>query len=326
VLSFGQYGVQLFFVISALTCVLTLQRAQRISEWYIRRATRIAVVYYFGLLFYFPIFTVEAALGVKDPSFSDPWNILANVLFVHGWVPTANNNVVPGGWSIAVEMTFYAVAPIVVALLAKPARAGVLLAGLGVGLLVLNEVVAGPVRNNSYTYFWPINQLPVFFLVVAAYAFSFCSGRNIWSSEVALPSVTAVGVGLVILGCWLGVYSGLSHVLAPSLVGLGSFIGLVGLGRCRRIFEWGGLTFLGRISFSLYIVHFAFQHVGLFLISRLPDSVAHFWAVWGLGMIVVCACSAVAASVLHHHVEARYVPISDWLIGQLKIRRGGRFA
>ena len=32
---------------------------------------------------------------------------LANVLFIHSWVPSAQNTVVPGGWSIGVEAASY---------------------------------------------------------------------------------------------------------------------------------------------------------------------------------------------------------------------------
>lgn len=39
------------------------------------------------------------------------WEVATIALFVHGFHPQSINSVVPGGWSIAVEMTFYAVFP-----------------------------------------------------------------------------------------------------------------------------------------------------------------------------------------------------------------------
>jgi len=39
------------------------------------------------------------------------WEVATTALFVHGFHPQTINSVVPGGWSIAVEMTFYAVFP-----------------------------------------------------------------------------------------------------------------------------------------------------------------------------------------------------------------------
>lgn len=194
VFGFGQYGVQLFFMVSTLTCILTLQRGPRITDWYIRRASRIAIVYWCGLVFYFPVFMLQAKMGMKDLSFADPLNILANLLFLHGWVPSANNSVVPGGWSIAVEMNFYLIAPLVVPLLARPGRAALILTGLSVAFLALNQTLNGPVANNRFTYFWPVNQIPVFLLVIAAYALVLRAGRDIWNVAPP-PSVTDAGRG-----------------------------------------------------------------------------------------------------------------------------------
>lgn len=319
VFSFGQYGVQLFFVISALTCILTLQKGVPVLDWYIRRATRIAVVYYFGLLFYLPIFNIEAALGIKGRSFSNAWDILANVFFIHGWVPSANNNVVPGGWSIAVEMTFYAIAPVAVALLRKPAQAALVLAGLGLGLLMLNEALAGPVLNNSFTYFWPVNQLPVFLLVIAAYGLSCQAGRDIWTAEKPLPLVTAAGAVCVILGGWIGIYSGFSHVVAPSLIGLGCFIVLAGWGRWRRIAEVRWLISLGQISFSLYIIHFAFVDLAQFVVKRLlPEPYRESAVTWLLATALIFILSVWAAKLLRHHIEEKYRPLSNWLTRSMR--------
>src|SRR5579871_675598 len=101
----GQLGVQLFFVASALTLCLSWtsreDETERVPKFLIRRYFRIAPMYYAGTLVYFlnnvvrSHSTVHAAL--QDYT---PLNVLANVFFVHGLVPSANNTIVPGGWSI----------------------------------------------------------------------------------------------------------------------------------------------------------------------------------------------------------------------------------
>ena len=40
------------------------------------------------------------------------WHVLLTALFLHGWHPETINTVVPGGWSIAVEMSFYLFVPL----------------------------------------------------------------------------------------------------------------------------------------------------------------------------------------------------------------------
>ena len=120
----GQYGVQLFFVISAITIFMTLEAdrerfcaARHITlRFYIKRFFRIAPLYYVAIAIYGLIswgalrsgYERAWVLGAHSPA-----DILLNVLFLHALSPSAINNVVPGGWSIGVEMLFYLLAPLI---------------------------------------------------------------------------------------------------------------------------------------------------------------------------------------------------------------------
>jgi len=120
----GQYGVQLFFVISAITILMTLEaERERFSgsghitlRFYIKRFFRIAPLYYTAIAIYGLI-----SWGVLRSGYENAWvlgthssaDILLNVLFLHALSPSAINNVVPGGWSIGVEMLFYLLAPLI---------------------------------------------------------------------------------------------------------------------------------------------------------------------------------------------------------------------
>lgn len=108
---FGRNGVQLFFIASAFTLMASVQgKPHSAGFWksfFTRRLFRIAPMYWIGALVY-PVFF---SILWKQPI--DWTSVVANLAFVHGLVPAANNSVVPGGWSIGTEMLFYALFPLV---------------------------------------------------------------------------------------------------------------------------------------------------------------------------------------------------------------------
>ena len=115
----GQFGVQLFFVASALTLCLSyeqrLDEKHRLVAFLLRRWFRIAPLYLIGILLYFLVSAYrEIYLGLFCDFYRDYTllNILSNVLLLHGLIPSANNNVVPGGWSIGTEVLFYLMFPL----------------------------------------------------------------------------------------------------------------------------------------------------------------------------------------------------------------------
>ena len=100
----SQFGVQLFFVASAFTlCVSTGAAPGMRLDWrafLIKRFFRIAPLYYTGIVVYLLVNcrTNWRAGGAFAPSAPyDTVNILANVAFLHGLYPPANNDIVPGG-------------------------------------------------------------------------------------------------------------------------------------------------------------------------------------------------------------------------------------
>lgn len=111
--SAGAAGVQLFFVVSALTMMLSWQaRADGIRAFYVRRLFRIAPMFWLSI----PVFlALRGFIPTQWSTNGTSWgDVFASILFINGWHPDSINNVVFGGWSIAVEMTFYLVFPALV--------------------------------------------------------------------------------------------------------------------------------------------------------------------------------------------------------------------
>ena len=119
VAGYGQMGVQLFFIVSAYTLCLSSYRRDKESlpliKFGIRRYFRIAPAYYLALLIYLLISIIISKFHEGEFNLPDKYtfeNVLTNIFFLHGFYPPANNNIVPGGWSIGTEMAFYALFPL----------------------------------------------------------------------------------------------------------------------------------------------------------------------------------------------------------------------
>lgn len=115
ILELGRFGVQLFFFVSALTmCYMWSLRngeAHQVGKFYLRRFLRIA-----------PLFWIAIPAYLWLNRGGDHWmqegisllQIVLTTAFLHGFRPDSINAIVPGGWSIAVEMTFYLIFPLLI--------------------------------------------------------------------------------------------------------------------------------------------------------------------------------------------------------------------
>jgi len=106
---YGQFGVQLFFIVSGYTMMLTFGDRVDIAAsgaFYMRRAFRIVPLFWTALVAYLAITKGE---GFREwaPDGVSTTDVVLTFFFLHWTSVTAFNSVVPGGWSIAVEMQFY---------------------------------------------------------------------------------------------------------------------------------------------------------------------------------------------------------------------------
>ena len=337
----GQYGVQLFFVISALTVFHTYERelargrgwARASLAWLVKRAFRIAPLYYFGIALYLALFAAMRARGSLIP-FASTADVLANMTFVHTWVPSAQNKVVPGGWSIGVEMMFYLAVPFLDSRLRSPRACLVWFllsataAELVDRLLAASAGDGGVVTNDSFLYFWLVTQLPVF---LAGLWLLRRESSHIWAGAAVEPGVAAAyaafGVAMAAFGLWLGVVGQFDHVLAPAAMGM-AFCGLVMGCRApllRPVLVNAVSVRIGRLSYSIYIVHFAFV-LALRLIAKLTglhDSLPGP-ALWLGSFVLSLAGATVVAAITYRLVEQPGIELGRRLAAS--IARRGVFA
>ncbi|NND94557.1 MAG: acyltransferase [Flavobacteriales bacterium] len=327
--AYGQMGVQLFFVASAFTLSLSAQRRKgeerAMSKYWIRRIARIAPMYYLGILLYFLISVIEGYLSNGDisilPKYS--WdNILSNVFFVHGFYPPANNNIVPGGWSIGTEMAFYLIFPFLFSLANRRLKnksvrvliwmiSGYVIAQF---LVLLLNNYGLTLARNSFLYYNLANQLSLFVIGIGYYFY--------WSNRKrqgrALLDLLAV-TSLTVFAIWM-MQQRLDwlYCLIPFVSGL-SFIFLIELLRKVEVLNQRLLIRIGQMSYSMYILHFFFVDlVRIVLFPMLSEKITPetlFLAVF----IATVGTTYVAALVTERFVEKPFVKLGRRWIKKLDV-------
>jgi peptidoglycan/LPS O-acetylase OafA/YrhL len=258
----GNFCVQMFFAVSGFSIALAWDRSNgpwpvRARKFWVRRILRIAPLYWLATGFY----VAWLGFGAREfaPAGINRIEIALNLLFLHGWYPTAINSVVPGGWSIGVEMMFYAIFPLLASQLTTRGRL--------MGLFAVTMAIAWASHYFSATlygpgisrlqllffYYWFPNQMAVFGLGLLAW--------RIWHDTVQSGKLHRTAARR------LAILSGISLLLVARF-GAGEFSHIVfgaasaalavgGLAADFAPQGWArGLAFIGRMSFSFYLNHF----------------------------------------------------------------------
>ena len=299
----GYNGVQLFFIVSGITmCYMWAQRRQESREatkFLIRRICRIAPPFWFAIAFYM----AWRATGLTGLAPAGALDIVLTALLLHGFSPSAINLVVPGGWSIAVEAVFYVLFPLMVVRMATTAQRlwaafGIYLACTMVAYLLEREFAI----DATVIYYSLLTQLPIFVVAMALYTLLF--------SGEAVPTASVVVIG----AAW-GAIALLGRSLSwPTRPGLWAEVVLM-LGFAAVMlqrYEWRALAFLGRISYSAYLFHFAVIDL---LTLCLPRSTG--LATFAFGLAGTLAGTIAVAWLSSRTLEAWAVDLGRSLVARL---------
>jgi peptidoglycan/LPS O-acetylase OafA/YrhL len=318
----GNYGVQLFFIASALTLCMSFEARRPkddrpVTFFLIRRFFRIAPLFYFGIIFYL----IAWGTGPREfaPDGIHARQVALTAGFLHGWWPDTINSVVPGGWSIAVEMNFYLCLPLLFVLLTTLRRAlvaFVISIPLTVGISVLTVKLlrsnfdSGPVAG--FTYYWLPRQFPVFLLGIVVFHLSRQSHDSASAKRLALFGVLGL-LATSVVGDRLPL-SYLAHSICFAVI-------LVALRSVPLKFLVNPATrFLGTISFSAYICHF----------FALDVTVATMRTLTGLPrqhpflMFLILYLLALALTCAFSFITYRLIEVPGQNLGRLIIARPSR--
>lgn len=305
VFSSGWVGVNIFYFVSSMTmCLMWTQRegeSHPTRKFYIRRFLRIAPLFWLAIPLYL-------ALNGTGPSYDAPYGIgpvqvTLTAVFLHGFWPDSINSVVPGDWSIAAEMTFYAVFPFVIASFGSRRH---LYLALAISINLFNVLVFKP---QAYAFFvayygtgheafvWNalhlsfMNQLPIF---LAGCALFFALRDGFTKSDAAMF------IGWIALA-FIANRESLSHefnYLVISLA-LAAFV----YGCIRFAIGWRPLEALGRNSYSMYLSHFAVIHV-LHQLWPLADGLASLLIAAALAALISYLISIATYRLVERRTQA----------------------
>jgi peptidoglycan/LPS O-acetylase OafA/YrhL len=337
-IQFGMYGVQLFYIISAFSLVLSFinrsgMEILPLRNYFIRRFFRIAPLFYMAILLYWSLDYILAEKSLlRDITQSkwpiEIWHAATAALFINGWHYQAINRIVPGGWSVAIETNFYVILPVMLIFATSLERALVLFVGTIILRKILSKILYWSVASKipvadllSFDIFagmWLPNQLPVFALGIIMY----------WVLQKYPPIENHGPVSAIYKGYWMGLVISLllsyvNHPLLEKIVSYHIQVSLVLL-FFSLILASGGLSFLinrftifiGKISYSVYLLHMAVLHILLLVVDQFIEPYLGYKPDFLLALPTVMLLTCFVS-----HITYRYIEVPAQNIGRGWIRR-----
>lgn len=265
----GSMAVSVFMILSGFAIATSLlNRPSTYPHYLARRFFRIYPIYSVGLILGIATSALYPALLSLSPGI-DPgdlarvasrtagesthfWaHLAAHATLLHGAIPDAwlyGSALAFNGpaWSLSLEAQFYVAAPLLIALLARPASRPVLLA-----LLALLAFVGRPLFGDVFP------QVPSFLLLALPYFILGIMTAIHIGTLAARPDVTlAVGLTLVAVAF----HAGENLVAIPIAIWVGAIcVSIVPQWRvfrsARAVLRWRPLLTMGEISYGFYILH-----------------------------------------------------------------------
>ncbi len=254
----GTIGVQLFYILSAFTLCLSIETRKEVGmkNFFLRRFFRIAPMWYVALILY----TFTSIFYFKDYVFTAS-NTLSHVFFLHAFVPSHINSLIPGGWSVGIEVLFYALFPIFFKILSSPKKS---LYAMGASISFIWVTCSGvqffspelwrdPTVRNWLFQFLPA-QLPFFLAGIFLYQI-YKTKKYPWKEMVFLT------VGLILLRQLFSLLSGGSLYFSGLYIYVPILLLLLFYVLSHNYWIWNknkALIWIGKISYSMYLLDLLF--------------------------------------------------------------------
>ena len=335
----GWTGVQFFFVISGfLITDILLRMKERFPareyfiKFYGRRCLRIFPLYYFYLLLMLGVTAWLISIDFKPKImqlFWDqlPWAATYTYDFFHASSFFKLSNFLTHFWSLSVEEQFYLVWPLVILLTPKKHLKKVFLGAILLGpvfrilLTLLYRARPFPFLSEDLPlaiYALPFSHLDAFGF--GAYISRFDFPKPKWQFLALLILVPALGFGSqwlfagrfgpwTALGYSLPLANGFKQIWGYSLLNYFFAVliyGVVREGWLVKLLEFPPLRYLGKISYGMYVYHYAilwFTKIGMSVSQSESVRLQAVWLALGLTILV--------SSLSYHLLEKPLTDLKD---------------
>jgi peptidoglycan/LPS O-acetylase OafA/YrhL len=312
-------GVQLFYVVSALTLTMSWNsRQDGTLNFFIRRIFRIGPLFWLAIIFYLMLYGFgERSAAPKGISWAD---VSLTATFTHMLSPNAINSVVPGGWSVATEMSFYLIFPLCMFMVRGWKSAAVFVIASYYSGKYVSTILGQFYTNYKYStdiieawkYYILPSQISAFAIGICLYFvikllsnrtgrfFAYATFISAATATVCAPFLLQYGGPIAVL-----TYSFLFALFALSF-STGHFAIITN--------KW--IQKLGVLSFSAYLSHFAVIH--LLKTYGVVDYLTSFGQTIALTALSI---SVIAITVAISYLTHRFIEGPGIQAGNLLIQR-----
>ncbi len=284
IFSIGHIGVDLFFVLSGFLITLSLWRNDNFIKFFSKRLKRIAPL---------AIVTTLIFWGISHEK--DVIDLFSHLFFVNGFFPEFYSTINPVTWSISIEMAFYLLLPLVWIVLAKKNMQKFftifsVLVFLSFAYRVFlfyvfqnNPEISAHEKIIFSEQLW--GRLDQFFIgIILAYIYTKNSFKNIISHKNLLIFFTIISSFILFISgylffeyqsdfrniLWLQVF--LHTFTALGFAGLiFSFVQTNDASFIKNNIITKNLAWFGKISYGIYIFHFAVISVVFKVFQKYSD-------------------------------------------------------
>lgn len=316
----GGTGVTLFFIVSAFSLYYTMpmrkSSSRPIASFYLHRLFRVAPLFYFLIVlsWFRDVWLFDVYRTVGD--------VAASTTFIFNFLPMRQEGFVWAGWTIGVEMVFYAIFPLIYARVRDRYQAiGFVFASLlcwyFIGM-VLEYLVMPDGWRESILQWSTFKHFPIFATGIVLYYW-------FMEQDPCDPSARSKGQAALLAGAFT--YMALIQGWLPNLFGNLYYFqaiayGLIFIG--LALFPWNFLvnrftSFLGKVSYSLYLLHPTVVYLLIPVYRKIqqqqPDLTVSFLVCIGLTFVILLPLSWISYRLIElpgirlgKKLEARWIP------------------